>query len=142
MKKRINKTRVKHTIFIIIIVWMIMNVFLSIKVSMYVQSAYDNYGINNPYDMKDEYFARLTERQEDEEVRKEKNIFIPITLWYGTRAKTWCYLYYKSYDESGNVCFDSDGIIRVDLRLKNGKWKVDYVMSTQEFYCHIIGKSF
>jgi hypothetical protein len=97
-----------------------MNIFLSIKVAVWVQCSYDNYGVNNPYDMKDEYFSRLTERQKDKGVVKERNIYIPVTIWYGIGAKTWYYLYYKSYYENDDTCFKSSGIIMVDLKLKSG----------------------
>lgn len=109
-----------------------MSIFLSIKVSIWHSVSYKQHGKNNLYfnTMTDEDFYGLSsERDESSEIDKEKHIFIPLTIWYGKKAKTLCYVYYRSYCDDGELYNGTDGFFTVHLNFDNFKWKVHYVES-------------
>lgn len=102
-----------------------MSIFLSIKVWLWHNTAYKNYGENNPYDvMSDIEFTRLEVRDSHEEIDKERIVYIPIALWYGTKAKVIYYLYYMAYDEKGEIVNGTSGVDTMDLELKDFKWQI------------------
>lgn len=127
-----NKNLIKKVLFTILIIWILMSVFLSIKVYVWHNVSYKYYKVINPDNpyidiMSDESFARLNERDQANEVAKEKDVFIPFVVWYGVRAKGLCYVYYRSYYENGEIYNGTDGFYTIDLKFENFKWKVDYV---------------
>lgn len=131
MQKRDDIKRLcKRVILTILGVWLLMSVFLSIKVFIWHNVSYKQNGNNNPYSkiMTDRDFVLLSsERDEEKEVTDETHVFIPITVWYGVRAKTLCYVYYRSYYENGKLYNGTDGFYTIDLKFEDFKWKVEYV---------------
>lgn len=131
-KKYIIKPLYKKIILIIFSAWIVVSIFLSIKVSIWHSVSYKQHGKNNPYFniMTDEDFYGLSsERDKSSEVDNEKNIFIPLTIWYGGKAKVLCYVYYRSYCDNGELYNGTDGFFSIRLYFDDFKWKVENVES-------------
>lgn len=132
LRKHIFKPLCKKIILIVFSGWIIMSIFLSIKVSIWHSVSYKQHGRNNPYNniMTDEdFYSFSSERDESSEIDNEKHIFIPLTIWYGGKAKVLCYVYYRSYCGNGELYNGTDGFFTVRLNFKKFKWKVESVES-------------
>lgn len=110
------------------------SIYVSNKVHTIVQSSYDNYGRDNPFQeiVSDDIYKKISYRnrhsdmtEHDPFATERNSLSFPITYFWGGKAKTTYKYSYSVYNGNGECVGGSWNVpVYFILRLENGKWVV------------------
>jgi hypothetical protein len=116
---------------ILIVTYISVSVYISIKADKLIDLSYSSYGENNKYKsiISDELFVKLNYRRmekEYSEASKEINHrTFPITFYLGNKAYIYYWYTYERRSETGQVLCGSSKIpVMITLKLKDWIWTV------------------